>query len=552
MKETPPQNPALKVDAVLSKVEWAAAIALTLVVVYFHFVLWRNAGGLWRDEQNTVYISTLPSFSELWGNLQFDSFPVVWFTVVRAWSSLGMNGDSSLRLLGLVVGLLLIAALWWNSRQFKQPAPLVALTFLAFNPTVMFWGDSLRAYGLGAIISIVLSGTIWKYLEHPSRKNAIATAVVAVLAVQTLYYNTILLLAFGLAGAAVAVRRRSWRQAIVILSIGGLAAVSLLPYAQTIRHYGEANKVQHIQTFTLHDFYVRVSSALNVSGVGAMIGIWIGLFVIASALAIFLQFRPQPADEKSARKDISFYFLVAMIVGTVGYFLFLKWVKLPTNPWHYILLLSLIAISLERIFSVFIQHSALRVTRLALLVALALSVEPRMEYMSQLRQTNADLAAAKLKSEAQKEDLIVLCPWYLNVSFKAYYNDDTPIVTVPPLPNPRVHRYDLIAEAIAKDPVAVMEPVLKKIQETLQSGHRVWVFGAASFENIEQPLVPPPPAPQMPSGWLDEPYYVYWSMRLGQFLGRHAETMLYVSPTPPNPVASLEGPPLLMSTGWRN
>jgi hypothetical protein len=551
-KKTESPKATSNVVAVLGKIEWGTAIVLTAVLLYFHVVLWRHAGGLWRDEQNTVYISTLPSFSQIWANLSFDSFPIFWFSVIRCWSAFGFNSDLSFRFLGLLVGLSLVAALWWNSRQFKQSVPLVALAFLGFNPTVIYWGDSLRAYGIGALFGILIVGSLWRYLFNPTKGNALLAAVFALLGVQTLYYNTILLLAFGLAGALVAARRRWWKRAGVILGIGTGAAISLIPYAETIHRYGETNKVQHFQSFTLEDFFQRFSSAVETSGINNMVWIWLGVFVLAGGVALWLQFLPEQKETEPARKDVTWYFAVALLIGVLGYFLFLKWVKLPTNPWHYILLLTIVSVALEGIFSAWIKNATLRITRLILVIGLILLMWPMLQYFSHLRQTNADLIAAQLKEQAQPQDLIVVFPWYFNVSFKSYYHGAARTVTIPPMPDPRVHRYDLVAEALAKDASSVIEPVLNDIRETLKSGHKVWIVGLPTFENVSQPIPTPPPAPQMPSGWLDDPYYEYWSMRLGQFLGQHSGSLNNATPASPNPVTRLETPALLVSGGWRD
>src|SRR6266516_4425416 len=41
-----------------------------------------NAGPLWRDETNTFNLAHMPSFRDIWNNLQFESFPLPWPLVV--------------------------------------------------------------------------------------------------------------------------------------------------------------------------------------------------------------------------------------------------------------------------------------------------------------------------------------------------------------------------------------------------------------------------------------------------------------------------------------
>ena len=43
-----------------------------------------NAGPLWRDETNTFNLAHMPSLRDIWHNMQFDSFPLLWPLLVSA------------------------------------------------------------------------------------------------------------------------------------------------------------------------------------------------------------------------------------------------------------------------------------------------------------------------------------------------------------------------------------------------------------------------------------------------------------------------------------
>src|SRR5438094_7037782 len=105
--------------------DWIAAALVTLCAVYLHALFFLNAGGLWRDEVDLVHLSLLPSISEVWKNLPHDSCPILMHLVVRAWSAVGLgNTDLGLRVLGLCVGLFLLAAFWFASCTIRNGAPL--------------------------------------------------------------------------------------------------------------------------------------------------------------------------------------------------------------------------------------------------------------------------------------------------------------------------------------------------------------------------------------------------------------------------------------------
>ena len=94
-------------------------LALAWLVV-LHFRVLNHAGALWRDEIDSVNISQLPSFSSIFNMSEYESYPILWLVILRCWYFLGLGTpDLSLRALGLIMGLGIIAALWWSARNFQ-------------------------------------------------------------------------------------------------------------------------------------------------------------------------------------------------------------------------------------------------------------------------------------------------------------------------------------------------------------------------------------------------------------------------------------------------
>src|SRR6266487_7133288 len=182
---------------VLPYLDWIAAALVTLCAVYLHALFFLNAGGRWRDEVELVHLSLLPSFSEVWQNLPYDSCPILMHLAVRAWSaaaSLG-NTDPGLRVLGLYVGLFLLLAFWFASWTMRNGAPLLAVTLAGLNVTMVRAGDSLRGYGLGSALAVLTLAVIWRLSWRPTVAVFSSAVVVAVLSVQALYQNAFLLFA---------------------------------------------------------------------------------------------------------------------------------------------------------------------------------------------------------------------------------------------------------------------------------------------------------------------------------------------------------------------
>ena len=83
-----------------------------------------HAGPLWRDETNTFNLAHMPSLRDIWHNLQFDSFPLLWPLLVRGCGMLGLTGgDMGIRIFGLGIGLFFLSSLWLCQRWIGDARP---------------------------------------------------------------------------------------------------------------------------------------------------------------------------------------------------------------------------------------------------------------------------------------------------------------------------------------------------------------------------------------------------------------------------------------------
>src|SRR5687768_14098004 len=167
-------NFALSVATIvtLRKVEGFAGALLTATAIWLHYLVATSAGPLWRDEAHAVGLATLPTAKAVWADLQYDSFPILWVLILReyAWFVGPMN-DSAFRAFGLSVGLGVVSALWFAAWRFGHRVPLLSLALLAMSPSLIVWGDSIRAYGFGVLL-LLLSGTlIFELVENPHPRS---------------------------------------------------------------------------------------------------------------------------------------------------------------------------------------------------------------------------------------------------------------------------------------------------------------------------------------------------------------------------------------------
>src|SRR5215213_4971751 len=99
----------------LQRAEWATALLITLFAVGLHGLRLVHAGPLWRDEASAFHVATAPTPGEVVATQE--SFPPPFFFLVRGWVAVLGSSDRSLRFFGLLVGLGLLAVLWWTVRR---------------------------------------------------------------------------------------------------------------------------------------------------------------------------------------------------------------------------------------------------------------------------------------------------------------------------------------------------------------------------------------------------------------------------------------------------
>jgi hypothetical protein len=108
-----------------------------------------NAGPLWRDETNTFNLAHMPSFRDIWNNLRFESFPLLWPLVVRGCSILGLtNGDMGIRILGFGIGLFFLTSLWLCQRWIGGRTPILSIGEFASRHVRLCYRAQLRPHPL--------------------------------------------------------------------------------------------------------------------------------------------------------------------------------------------------------------------------------------------------------------------------------------------------------------------------------------------------------------------------------------------------------------------
>lgn len=540
-------------DSILRKAEVSVGVLLTLTVIWLHFLVAISAGPLWRDEAGGVGLATLPTLGDVWANLGHDSFPILWPLALREYSALvGPMNDPAFRVLGFCVGAGLVAALWINARAFRHSVPLLSLALLAMNPSLIVWGDSMRAYGFGALVILLAGALLWRFVEEPGVGRFAAAAVATIVSVHVLYINSVLVLAFCAGGVAVCALEQAWKKAALVVLVGALAAISLVPYAAMIQ---ETSGVKVLQTidYNVPWFQERLNETLRPAGAWAPY-VWVGAFAFAVMVGVRAVRLPDQLAISQSQRELVLFALVSLVVGVVGIFVFLDQLSFFTRPWYYLALLALAAVCIDAVFGAVTHAAPVRIARLGIVLLLGAATAVPAAAEARQRMTNVDLIASRLHQIGRPGDLILINAWYPGVSFSRYYRGPVSWMTVPSLGFYRYHRYDKIRTLMMlRDQTMPVRPATDQAANVLQRGHRVFIVGGLGFSPPNRPRSPPPPAPRAGDHpWPEADYATEWSIMLGDFLREHSSTLVKVPVLAPSPVSPYETLELLVAEGWRS
>jgi hypothetical protein len=529
------------------------AMIITIIALILHIRLFLCAGPLWRDEVNSIAIATGNSFTYLWENMQYDSFPVLWNIIVRYWVNSGIGvTDIGMRILGLLAGTSFVIALWWNARRLFNGIPMISLPLVGISTAAICYGDT-RAHGIGMLLGLISFSLIWSVTEAPSTMKVLISLIAAILSTHLHFYNCIFLLAACVGGMAVVYKRKNLKELGIILSIGIITAISMLIYVNSRKNWEELAK---------YDISIKWIGIKFAEAVGFAFGngydnvpnywLWIILVIIGIVAAISSnqeRFRHILTDKQH---DLILYCMVALIVGVPSYVIFLLILRYYMQPWYFLILMVLVSVCLDGLIIPMTNNGRYRILRLVVTgLIVILTIKP-VWLDAGLRKTNIDLIAKKIEQESIEGDLIMVSPWYYGVTFNRYYHGGFDWIVIPPISYKGFHRYDLIKnQMMSRDAI---KPVEEKIKNTLQSGHRVWfVTNFSGFPNFPENYLPQPipPAPESPAGWSEGFYIVNWNIQTCYYIYKNANKVIDETVMPSMKISHYEIAYLLLIEGLR-
>ena len=534
-------------ERVLQGVEWGIAILLTGVALYFHYTFSSHVGPLWRDEINSVAFAKMPSIAKIYENLRYDSFPLLSTMLLRGWIAAFGGADSSLRIYGLLIGSLLVGSLWWTSRLLGRRMPLFSLALVGFNPWVVRTVGSIRPYGIGIALIVATLGCVWKAVETSKPRWFLAATVLAVASVQCMFQNAFLLLAICVAGAVVALRDGRMKIAILTLGVGFVAAVSIAIYLPSLAA-SQAWAVLVRQPVPMQRLWDTLTKTLSFDA-PANLWPWIVLPTIALCLGAYglVSKRRHRADH--GRAGLAVFGATILVVGTAAYLAALKSTQLQTEPWYYVPLAVLMAPILDASVGLLAISERPRILRAAAVLGVAFLMALSGWSQTLTRWTNIDVVAEKMSKQVTAGDTIVLNPFWLGMTFQRYYHGPAAWVTLPPIEDVSIVRYDLVKAAMARP--RPIDPTLEAMAKSLQSGHRIWWVGGISTgpDNEIPRILPPAPLPN--TGWSIGPYLLSWGRQAAHLVELHAVKAEVMEARTEGPVSNYEHAAVTIVSGWQ-
>ena len=530
----------------LRRVEWAVAVLLSLTVIFLIAVRVTHAGALWRDEVAIVQLARMPHVSDIPRNFQHEAFPVPFPILIRGYTNLFGASDASLRVFGAAVGLAFVCALWLSARCAGDGLPIISLPFLGLSTTFLIWGLTMRGYGLGSVVIVLAFGLFVLLLRKSSPAIIVAAALASIAAVQCLVHNFVLVFALAISGTVICWWRRDARKMAIFLAILALCAISFLPYLSAYTSGSPWSIVTESPvTFRSLSKQFILATGDPSSAFASCWGVAFLVLLCAATLRLYHLRWSKPAPEW----DILLYLMLALVIATFGYYLFLHLLNYLARPWYFLALLSIFAVSLDGLAASLLNLKWIRFSRLLFALA-ALAILPFYVWPKILeRQSNIDIVAKKVTELAKPVDLIVVAPWQYGISFNRYYKGAARWITLPKIADLRVHRYDLFREKmVSPHPI---DDVLEEIQRALAAGNRVWFVGGLT--ELQKNGAPRflSPAPDPTSGWDNRAYNRSWLEQLGAFVRAHGERGQTVPLPSARAVNELENVPLMVVDGWQ-
>jgi hypothetical protein len=491
--------------------------------------------------------------------------------------------------------------------------PIASLALAGFNLPLLIYGDSIRGYGLGAILILGVYGLLACLLREPlaGRRSYVAALLpfAAIASVQVLLGNAALLLVLGIAASTIAALRRRWGLVAWILGCGLAAGLSLLPYLPALAVARRDWSVIVTYPFDGHRIWYTFLDALGRRPILLSWLIFLG-GALASSRLVGAPASSRPVRRhlagKSPSKEIpdfeprepnlapnTLFAALVFLLAPLATGVFLGVLGYRPRDWYYLPLIALLASAVDTLLGIG------RAARSAGILPAGPPASSRWSMLysrtlpSPAGKMPADRPAGSRRSTPRRwvsvgivaAVVIAVCAQARPLSEKlllpasnadvvarqvaATATRDDLVVVIPwyygvsfdryyhgsaewlTLPGIADHR--MHRYDLLKRRLSADRPiddVLSAVASHLRAGHRVWVIGDFEPQPRGRSVAPMPPAPRSPAGWHDWDYIENWSLQFEAFIADHARRTTRVAVVPAVEASRLENLSLFEVEGW--
>jgi mannosyltransferase len=143
---------------------------ITAIGLALRLAVMRTQGAFWFDELFSVHFASMP-LAEGLGHLIRDVHPPVYYVLLHAWIALVGDGESSVRLLSVLLGAALIPAVAALAmRTYGKTAAWIAAGITAVSPTLLFHSAEARMYPLLLLLTTLAVIEFQRLLDASERR----------------------------------------------------------------------------------------------------------------------------------------------------------------------------------------------------------------------------------------------------------------------------------------------------------------------------------------------------------------------------------------------
>lgn len=467
-----PAAPARTEIVVLAALAVVAGVALRFVA--------RSA--LWLDESLTVNISELP-VRDLFEALRHDGHPPLYYLLLHGWMDVFGQGDTAVRALAGVFGVLTLPLAFWYGRRRGGPTMgWVLVAVVALSPYALRYSTENRMYSL--VILLVFAGAL--LLDDILARGRdgwgrlAGVALVSALLLYTHYWSIWLLGAVGLL-----LLWRLWRdrspgtRRVVLRVIGAIVVggVLFLPWLPTML-YQSANtgtpwagpsRPTTVLSYTLIDF-----DAGNFPDAG-FVAVVVSVVAVLGLFGRGLETRFTRLDWRTERhwRPEALAGGLALLLGVA--FTYATWSAFATRyaavvfPMYFVLVAAGVV------------TFAGRWPRFAVFAALLALLSMGAVYNVRDTRTQAKQFAGAIEAVAQPGDLVVYCPDQLGPATSRVLGDGLDQVVYPTFGPPQ--RVDWVKYADRNGAANPDEFAAQALQRA--GGHSIFVVWNPSYKTFE-------------------------------------------------------------------